>query len=86
MNCGRQMTYDELYNKCVKLEQQKAELEQLLVASRRANNSLKASYNYNRLEKLEQQNKELKENEQHYKKAYLEELALKSRLNSRTGS
>ena len=41
------------------LEQQKAELEQLLIASRRANNSLKASYNYNRLQKLEQQNKEL---------------------------
>ena len=30
MNCGRQMTYDELYNKCVKLEQQKEELREFI--------------------------------------------------------
>ena len=30
MNCGRQMTYDELYNKCVKLEQQNKELMEFI--------------------------------------------------------
>ena len=34
----------------------------------------------NYIEELEQQNKELGENEQHYKKVYLEELALKSKV------
>lgn len=30
MNCGQQMTYDELYNKCVELEQQNKELIEAL--------------------------------------------------------
>ena len=34
----------------------------------------------NKIDELEQQNKELGENEQHYKKVYLEELALKSKV------
>ena len=34
----------------------------------------------NYIEELEQQNKELGEDEQHYKKVYLEELALKSKV------